>query len=116
MLMEQASLQAVFTVALTYPAGVTALANTPVAAGPQAVDDGRLTQLHQLTPMMSTYLLAICIGHIVPRSIVTGDCQTELCRCSDPLFPSILCPCSGVSGSSLFVLLYDMILNMNMVT
>ena len=105
-------MQAVFTVALTYPAGVTALANTPVAAGPQAVDDDRLTQRHQPTPVMSTYLLAICIGHIVPRSVITGDYQTESCRCSVPFFPSILCPCSEISSSTFFVLLCDINLNM----
>ena len=94
---KQASLQAVFTVVLTYPAGVTALANAPVAAAPQAVADNRLTQRHQPTPMMSTYLLAVCIGHIVPHSIITGDCQIELCCCSVPSCHSIPCPCSGFS-------------------
>lgn len=65
-------LQATFEVDLTYPPGMVALSNTAPLPSIVRTQNGLQHQWHEATPLMSTYLLAICIGHVVSQTATTG--------------------------------------------
>lgn len=66
-------MQAVFFVDVTYPAGLVALANTEPLPLTTARGGGLQKQWHAPTPVMSPYLLAICIGRLVSKHAHTGE-------------------------------------------
>lgn len=66
-------MQAVFFVDVTYPAGLVALANTEPLPLTTARGGGLQKQWHAPTPVMSPYLLAICIGRLVSKHTHTGE-------------------------------------------
>ena len=74
--MDEPALKATFTVTLTIPAHLECISNTPLAASLTAPDGKWKTLTFQKTPKMSTYLLAMIVGHFdaiseTSRQIVT---------------------------------------------
>lgn len=68
------SVQAPIALALIVPEGMTALSNMPGSEPAAVASSLGLQQItFAATPNMSTYLLAICVGHIAGLSTLSGE-------------------------------------------
>lgn len=71
---DEPEAKATFELALETPQGVTAISNAPVRA--QINDGDRMRTIFEVTPKMSTYLLAFVVGEIGYREAQTKDGTT----------------------------------------
>lgn len=68
------SMQAPIALALIVPEGMAALSNMPGSEPAAVASSLGLQQItFAATPNMSTYLLAICVGHIAGLSTLSGE-------------------------------------------
>lgn len=63
--------QAQFEVTVQYPGNMVALSNTPAVAGYPGSKDGTFVQRFDRTPVMSPYLLAVCVGILKNRTMTS---------------------------------------------
>ena len=90
---ESPVLQATFTVDLTYPRGLTALSNAEAYPLVASTGDGRERKFFEPTPQMSPYLLAICIGKLVSKSILSGTLMKNTLKGLQPIDSQQQCYC-----------------------
>lgn len=57
---------------LTYPVGLTALSNAEAFSLVTLTTDGSERKWFEPTPHMSPYLLAVCIGKLASKSVLSG--------------------------------------------
>lgn len=67
---DEPEAKATFQLTLTHASGETALGNTPVLK--QTARDGKTTTVFEVTPVMSTYLVAFVVGELAYRETKSG--------------------------------------------